>query len=117
VSKAVSALKELGLVDDAALAGDLISYAADRKGLGREGIRALLRERGIPEEIIASSGVESVDEIRGAEELVRRKAGQYRGLPADKVRRRLYGMLRRRGHSSETIRKALDGVMNKGNPG
>ncbi len=115
MTEAVAAVKELGLVDDEALAKELVSYGACTKGLGTAGITALLRRRGIPEEIIGSSGIidelDELDEYRCAEELAGRKARLYKDLPAEKARRRLYGVLKRRGHSSETIKRVLDGVM------
>ncbi|MEC4686393.1 MAG: regulatory protein RecX [Nitrospirota bacterium] len=109
IDTTVSALKEFGLIDDPALADDLISYAVNRKSLGTRGVRALLQKRGIPEDIINSSGIDTIDETKSAEELVRKKVKLFKGLPKEKVMRRLYGMLQRRGHSFETIKRVLDG--------
>jgi len=111
IDTTVSELKGSGLVDDLVLAGDLISYAVDKKRLGVTGVKALLRKRGIPEEIINSSGIDTIDETGGAEEFVRKKLKTFKGLPEEKVKRRLYGMLQRRGHSSETIKRVLDGAL------
>ncbi len=104
---ALTSLKKKGLVDDAALAEELIQ-GAERKALGIRGVYDLLRKRGIPEEIIDSAGVDRIDARRVAGELVRKRIGRYRGLPEEKVRRRLRDQLLRRGHSPETIRRVLD---------
>jgi len=111
IDTTVSALKEFGLIDDRILAGDLISYAVNKKTLGIRGVRALLQKRGIPDDIINSLDIDRIDETMGAGELVRKKIKLYKGLPKEKAKRRLYGMLQRRGHSAETIKKVLDGVM------
>ncbi|GMT48444.1 MAG: hypothetical protein IEMM0007_2010 [bacterium] len=114
IDATIPALKEFGLIDDLALAGDLIAYAVNKKTLGVRGVRDLLQKRGIPEDIINSSGIDTIDETTGAGELVRKKIKLFRGLPKEKVKRRLYGMLQRRGHSAETIKRVLDGVMEEG---
>jgi len=114
IDATIPALKEFGLVDDPALADDLIAYAVNKKTLGVRGVKALLQKRGIPEDIIDSSGIDTIDEIKGAEELVRKKVKLFKSLPKEKVKRRLYGMLQRRGHSAETIKRVLDGVMERG---
>ncbi len=114
IDATILALKEFGLVDDRALAGDLISFAVNRKKLGMRGVKALLQKRGIPEDIINSSGIDTIDETTGAEELVRKKIKLFKGLPKEKVKRRLYGMLQRRGHCAETIKRVLDGAMEGG---
>ena len=79
--------------------------------MGRRGTRKFIDKRGNPVEIITESGIESLDERPGAEELVRKRAPRISELPEDKKRRRLYGMLSRRGYSSETISYVLKKVL------
>jgi len=110
MEKAIDVLRGYGYINDRRLAERLISYAFTDRKLGRRGTTSFLHKRGIPVEIITESGIESLDERPGAEELVRKKAPRISGLPEDKKKRRLYGMLSRRGYSSETISYVLKKV-------
>ncbi len=111
VEETVSSLKDAGLVDDLALRDDLISYALNVRSLGVMGTRMLLLKRGIPEEVVDSADLEGLDETEGAERLVRKRVPLLKGLPEAKARRRLWGMLRRRGYSCETIARVMRGLL------
>lgn len=106
---AMERLRKYGYVDDRALAGVLRKTAEEVKLLGSAGARQYLRRMGIPRET-AEEALEGYDELDSAVRLARRKSQSLRGLPEADWRRRLYGMLRRRGYSSGTIRKTLDTI-------
>ncbi|MBI5026954.1 MAG: regulatory protein RecX, partial [Nitrospirae bacterium] len=52
VDSTIAALEQEGFIRDSALASELLRVAVEGKGLGREGIRALLTKRGIERELI-----------------------------------------------------------------
>ncbi len=104
IQKAIGHLKGHGYLDDPSLAESLKRVAMDLKLLGQEGARQFLRQRGIERQVI--EGVLSdYDELGSALRLVGKK---LKGIaPEEKTLRRLSALLRRRGYSNETIRKAI----------
>jgi len=114
VDQVVERLKSAGLVDDEALARRWIEYRLTdrpsgapryiqdlrRKGIGRATIDAVLAEFGDA----VGSGSSAVD-------LLRRVAGRYRGLDEITARRRMLGVLARRGFDPETSRCAVDQIL------
>jgi regulatory protein len=102
-------LQGVGLVDDRALAFDLVSRLRDRKGLGRTAVAAELSRRLLPNEVIteALDTIESDDELDTARELAVRRAGQLRSLDRVTAERRLSGFLQRRGYSGDILRTAV----------
>lgn len=105
-NKAVSRLRESGLIDDARLASSLSRMASEYKHLGASGTRRFLTERGIPREIITGA-VKEIDEFETAGRLIQKKLRLMRGLPENMIIRKLYGILVRKGYSYEVIKKAL----------
>lgn len=110
IAAAVSELKEYNYIDDRALAGSLLYHSVQRKHLGKRGIRSFLIKRGIPEDIIDSMGIDSIDEFEGAMRLAERRLHLYRDLPERKARMRIMGLLQRRGHSGETVRSVINNI-------
>jgi regulatory protein len=95
---------EVGLIDDAAFAGQWVRSRHNNKGLARRAIAMELRRKGVDDEVAGEALAEvdsSSEEIR-ARELVDRK---LRTVPADtpeqrkKAAPRLVGMLARKGYS------------------
>jgi len=107
-SSTVQELKQLGLIDDRSLAETLKREALSRKFLSQHGAIRFLHQRGIPREIIDQvlDSDELVD-ISNARRLVHKKIKALRNYAPLHVKRRLYGLLARRGYSSGTIRKVL----------
>ena len=108
VSAAIRYLKDIGLIDDVSLAESLKREAQTTKMLSQKGAKQYLFSRGIPRDIIDS--VFSYDEnadVENAGRLVDKKMKVLGGYPAEIVKRRLYGLLSRRGYSSGTILKVL----------
>ena len=106
IAAVISRLFSQGFLDDRKLAVSLKRYAGETKHLGVGGTRRFLRERGIPGEIIDET-LTALDEADLARKLIEKKMTALRQYPQEKILRRIYGLLSRRGYSAETIRKAL----------
>ncbi len=92
---------DLGLIDDVEYAAAFTESRRLRQGWSRRAIAAKLRERGVPREIAdeALDTVGAEDELHTALDLGRRRWARTAGLERDVRRRRLSGMLARRGYS------------------
>jgi SOS response regulatory protein OraA/RecX len=76
--------------------------------LSEKGTRRYLFSRGIPRDIIEMVFSHAYNpDIENAGRLVDKKMKLLAGCPTEVVKRRLYGLLSRRGYSSETILKVL----------
>ncbi len=108
---------EVGLIDDAAYAAAFVSTKHRDRGLGRSALRGELRRKGI-DPLVAEAAVGAVGEDaerRRAAALIAKKldSAMFAGLPA--ARRRLLGLLARRGYSAslaaDTVNEALRGYV------
>lgn len=93
-------LTEVGLVDDVALAEMAVQSGHTHRGLGRRGLSAELRRRGVPDDV-ARKAVEAVQpeaEEQRARELVRRRLRGASSRDEATLVRRLMGMLARKGY-------------------
>ncbi len=107
---------EVGLIDDAAFAGQWVRSRHAQRGLARRAIAVELRRKGVADEVAqeALAEVDTAAEEQRARELVDRK---LRSIPADTPERRvtagrkLVGMLARRGYPGgiayRVVREAL----------
>jgi regulatory protein len=117
IEQEIERLTRVGLLDDVALATDLVDRMHSRKGLGRQAIVADLRRRGIDQTAIDAAldaaADDEDDEFVRAIELATKRAGQMRGLDRATVERRLSGFLMRKGYNGGVVRiaveRALDG--------
>ncbi|MDM7892507.1 RecX family transcriptional regulator [Curtobacterium caseinilyticum] len=117
VEHEVARLTRVGLLDDVALATDLVDRLHERKGLGRQGVVTELRRRGIDQAAIdaalEAAADDADDEFVRAIELAEKRARQLRGLDRETAERRLSGFLMRKGYGSGVVRvavqRALDG--------
>lgn len=105
-------LTEVGLVDDEAYARMLVRSRTVTRGLARRALRAELRHKGCGDEAISAAlaDVTDEDERQRAAELVVRHSRRMAGLDAVVRRRRLAGMLARKGYSPEVIAVTLTGL-------
>ena len=105
-------LEKSGLINDAELASELLSYSARSKPLGKNGIRMLLFKRGIDkpliDETLSSHTCEMEEEA--AMKFAERRSRVLNNYPEKVARIRLWAMLQRRGFSADVIRKAVDSV-------
>ncbi len=109
----IERLERVGLVDDIALAQNLVGVLQERKGLGRSGIAAELTRRLLSPAAIeyALELVDSGDELARAREIAVKRAGQLRSYDQATATRRLSAFLARRGYSGSTVRSAVDYAM------
>ena len=111
-------LERVGLVDDLALAQNLVGTLQERKGLGRSGIAAELTRRLLSPAAIeyALELVDTGDELARARELAVTRARQLTSYDHETAVRRLSGYLARRGYSGSTVRAAVDHALPRRQP-
>lgn len=109
INETIRFLEKKALIDDKLLASELMRGAIERKHLGRKGIEDLLYHRGIDkeniDEIMSSHTEEMEEDI--AKKLIEKKLKTLKNHPLETIKRRLIGILRRRGFSSDVINKTL----------
>ncbi len=102
-------MEQVGLVDDAAYAGQLIRSKQSTRGLSRAGLARELRAKGVDDEV-ARAALDELDPA-GDEELARRlvekRLRQLHGLDAVVQTRRLAGMLARKGYPGELAMRVI----------
>lgn len=103
-------LERVGLIDDMALAQNLVGILQERKGLGRSAIAAELTRRLLAPAAIeyALELVDTSDELGRARELAVKRASQLLSCDRETAVRRLSAFLMRRGYSGSTVRAAVD---------
>jgi regulatory protein len=112
-AKVVSFLKVKGFVDDARFAESLKRMAVEQKQLGKRGVINYLISKGIPGEIIEGLSGDDEDYLETAESLVARKMRHLKGLDDITVKRRLWGVLARKGFSPDIIRRVMKPQLNE----
>lgn len=87
------------------------------KPTGKRLIKIELIKKGIDKELIDEMfyGVQGLvqNELEMARKLVQRKINKYKGLDRQKIYQRLGGFLSRRGFDYDTIKKAIDEMLQK----
>lgn len=106
-------LEGVGLIDDDALAEQIVRTQHERKGLGRAALVNEMRRKHIGQSSIdaALEQLGDDDELRRALQLAERRVNQLRGLDHNTAVRRLSGFLQRKGYSSETVRRVVIDVL------
>lgn len=115
IASELERLEGVGLIDDMALAQNLVGILQERKGLGRSAIAAELTRRLLTPAAIeyALDLVESSDELGRAREIAVKRAGQLRSYDHETAVRRLSAFLMRRGYSGSTVRAAVEHALPK----
>jgi regulatory protein len=110
VASELERLEGVGLIDDMALAQNLVGILQERKGLGRSAVAAELTRRLLAPAAIeyALELVETSDELGRARELAVKRASQLRSYDRETAVRRLSAFLMRRGYSGSTVRAAVE---------
>jgi regulatory protein len=109
---------EVGLIDDAAYAHLWVRSRHELKGLSRRALAHELRTRGVSDDD-AAPALETVaadDEHAAARALAERRLRSMRGLPVEVQRRRLAGMLARKGYSAEVAMQAVRDTVRQAPP-
>jgi regulatory protein len=106
-------LTKVGLVDDTAYAQAYVRTGVGVRRRGTRSLRAELRGRGVAPEVIdiAAAEVDEEDERATALALARRRVPGLARLAPQVRRRRLMGLLLRRGFSSSVISAVLAEVL------
>ena len=111
IEAAVEKLEGWHYVDDADFARFWVENRERHKPRGRRLLEQELRQKGIDRETIVQTLDEAeLDEWASALELARARVKNYAGLEPSVARRRLGGLLARRGYGGEEIRRSLDQV-------
>ena len=101
-----------GYLDDAILAGHLVTSGVERKGQGRVALSRALSQRGIPRDVIDAVLDELPDDdAERALEFARTKARSLSRLDNDTALRRLVGQLARRGYNGAVAMKAAKAAL------
>ncbi|HEY4153226.1 MAG TPA: regulatory protein RecX [Pseudolysinimonas sp.] len=110
VASELDRLEGVGLIDDMALAQNLVGILQERKGLGRSSIAAELTRRLLAPAAIeyALELVDTGDELGRAREIAVKRASQLRSYDHQTAVRRLSAFLMRRGYSGSTVRAAVE---------
>ncbi|MFA5354737.1 MAG: regulatory protein RecX [Thermodesulfovibrionales bacterium] len=99
-------LRNKGLIDDRKLAENLTRSAIDRC-LGPRGIREHLLRRGIPDGAMDLPPERDQTFADSAGRLVAKRWASLKGCDAETRKRRIWGLLSRRGFSGDTIHGVL----------
>ncbi|CAN5393806.1 hypothetical protein BH09ACT1_BH09ACT1_27490 [soil metagenome] len=103
---------ELHYLDDEKLADQIMHSHHERKGLGRSGVSAEMRQRGLGAELIAEKLEEMPDdEAERATELALKRVTQLDRFDDATIDRRLTGFLMRKGYASSVVRDAVKAAL------
>jgi regulatory protein len=99
-ARVLDRLTEVGLIDDAAYAEAYVSAKHRDRGLGRAALRTELRRKGVDPTVAeaAAAGIDDEAERRRATELIAKRLDSAMFAGPDAARRRLLGLLARRGY-------------------
>lgn len=107
-------LEGVGLIDDAALAEQVIRTSRERKKLGRAAVIAELKRRKLDSDTIEAALAEldgdgdADSELDRATELARQRAQRMTSLDRETAVRRLSGYLQRKGYTGDVVRRAVE---------
>lgn len=109
----IERLEASGLIDDDALAAELVDKYSLRGGLGRRAVADKLRQRKLSPETIerALEVLSSDDELEQLREVAESRARSLTKLPADVAKRRLVAYLNRRGYSGSAVYEVARDVL------
>lgn len=110
--------EQLKLIDDRAYAEMFVRAKHRDRGLGRRALRMELHRKGVAAEHIddAVAGIDGDDEERAAVELVGKRLGSALAAGPQAARRRLLGLLARRGYSSSLANRVVDEALSAAGP-
>lgn len=113
IESVIARFQKDGMLDDEKFARLYALSRIQSRVFGKGQIRRELTHRGVSPALVtkAMKSIEDFDEFEVAKELAARQAGRMKGLSPDAKKRRLHGMLLRRGFPAEVIFKVLRGVL------
>jgi len=110
IKKTIKYLSEINYLNDEDFAKFWIQAKTQSQPLGLSLLRYQLRQKGVDSETIEKAFADCAgryDECKAASKLALSRRKCYRGMDAQKVKRRLYQYLRRRGFPQEAIWEAI----------
>lgn len=120
VEAVLADLARLGYLDDERFAKAKALSAAEHKKHGRRRAKIELMKAGVKGEVAdkaLNDVYESKDTLSVARELARKQAARLKKLDPTVARRRLVGMLQRRGFDYDDIKPVVDEVLRDNNDG
>jgi regulatory protein len=101
---------DVGLIDDQAYAQAYVATKQRDRGLGTTALRTELRRKGIDEEVVAGAvdGIDHEAERSRAKALIERRVDAAMSAGPVAARRRLAGLLARRGYSVDVAVSVVD---------
>ncbi|WP_260857468.1 regulatory protein RecX [Microbacterium sp. 1.5R] len=118
IDDVIAEFERRGYLDDAMLAGQLVTAGVERKGQGRVALTRALAQRGIPRDIIDSALDELPDDdAERALEYARSKARSLTRLDSETALRRLVGQLARRGYNGGIAMSAAKAALAEASSG
>lgn len=108
-ARVLDRFEQAGLVDDTAFARAWVESRHSARGLAAPVLAQELRRKGVPDDVArdALAAIDPDDEEATARLLVRRRLRSMQGVPVEARRRRLAGMLARKGYPSGLVFKVL----------
>ena len=109
IKQTIQYFKDLELIDDHKFAQQWTSSRL-KKPFGLNRIRLELKDKGIDVDIIdeaLKSAENQYDELKIVTELAQYRASKHRNADPERIKRRIYGYLLRRGFSMNNIIKAI----------
>lgn len=109
ISKTIDFFKVKGFINDRKLAASLKQDAVERRHLGKRGVRGLLLKRGLAGAIddALSGDEDEAAYVDAARQLIEKRMRHLKQFDEETIKRRLWGILARRGFSVENIRAAM----------
>ena len=108
IEEIIARFTDLHYIDERKLAEQVLHSHGERKGLGRTGVGAELRRRGVDPDIIAAALEELPDdETERAIDIATKRIGQLERFDETTIKRRLSAFLQRKGYGSDVCRIAI----------
>ena len=111
IKKTVKYLSEINYLNDEDFAKTWVRTRLQLRPVGLALLRYQLRQKGVSSQTIEKAFADCAsqyDECKAASELALSRRKCYRGLDVQRVKRRLYQYLRRRGFTQEAILEAIN---------
>jgi len=118
IEKVISKLKEKRFINDEEFARQWIENRERFKPRSLRLIRLELRQKGIEgeilERVVRDLEFNSESELEQAKRLVEKRIDKVRGLPKQEIYQKLGRFLASKGFNWDTVKKAIDGILEKG---
>jgi regulatory protein len=112
IKETIAYLEDIGLIQDKKLASELLRHSIENKFLGQKGVRVFLMSRGLDKGLIDKVLSDYTPEMeeKAAFAFVKKKIRALKGYSEEIIKHKLWGMLQRRGFSTEVINKTINSI-------